>query len=288
MAEVKAMSPQAIGQATDKLIQAAQNTAVETGQDVARRQEALAPGLATGTNEQGGYNYQRVVAPDVEPLAASLNVNAKQNILKQMLGDAAYQANNRYAKAQSSLQQAQQDYQKASDLAYEARQLAAKKRREEAAARRQAYYNSMSSGGGGASGGYNAAGGGLNVVGLGASSSPKSGGGFSFTDSQGNAISAAKYAQLTGTPFRTVLKKMAASGDSGARKALGFVGNDFGYDPRDVDTQWEANLYNSLTWGVGGGASPWNPSGGGGGGSSSIIRRDNFSAPVYDALTFGM
>jgi hypothetical protein len=78
--------------------------------------------------------------------------------------------------------------------------------------------------------------------------SQRAGGGFNFTNN-GQAISAARYAQLTNTPFRTVLQNMATQGDSGARSALGFVGNDFGYDPTKVGGN--GNLYNSLTWGTG-------------------------------------
>ena len=80
-------------------------------------------------------------------------------------------------------------------------------------------------------------------------------GGFNFRDANGNSISAAAYAAATGTPFRTLLQRMASAGDQGAARALGFVGNDYGYDPRKVLDQSTANLYNNLTWGVSKGAS---------------------------------
>jgi hypothetical protein len=51
-------------------------------------------------------------------------------------------------------------------------------------------------------------------------STQRKGGGFNFTDASGNPISARLYAQLTGTSFNTVLKKMAASGDTGAAAVL--------------------------------------------------------------------
>jgi hypothetical protein len=76
-------------------------------------------------------------------------------------------------------------------------------------------------------------------------------GGFNFTDANGNPISAAAYAHATGTDFRTVLSRMAAAGDQGAKSALGFVGNDYGYDPHKLTSQSVANLYNSLVWGTG-------------------------------------
>lgn len=48
--------------------------------------------------------------------------------------------------------------------------------------------------------------------------------GFFFQDSRGNAISAAKYAQLTGTNMLQLIQKMASSGDRGAAAILGGPG----------------------------------------------------------------
>lgn len=84
-------------------------------------------------------------------------------------------------------------------------------------------------------------------------------GGFEFVDQYGRPISAAAYAVATGNPFRVVLQRMAEAGDKGAQKALGFVGNDFGYDPNKVSDSSTANLYNSLTWGVSRNATPYTP-----------------------------
>jgi hypothetical protein len=75
--------------------------------------------------------------------------------------------------------------------------------------------------------------------------------GFAFTDANGNPVSAAVYAAATGQSFRDLLTKMAKAGDQGAKSALGFVGNDYGYDPNKVNSQALANLYNSLVWGTG-------------------------------------
>lgn len=74
--------------------------------------------------------------------------------------------------------------------------------------------------------------------------------GFNFTNQFGNPISAAQYAALKGIPFRDLLGVMAQQGDAGAKAALGFVGNDFGYDRSKVKTQDMANLYNGLVWGT--------------------------------------
>lgn len=75
--------------------------------------------------------------------------------------------------------------------------------------------------------------------------------GFNFTDANGNPISAAAYAHATGINFRDLLSRMAGAGDQGAKQALGFVGNDYGYDPSKLNSQNLANLYNSLVWGTG-------------------------------------
>jgi len=81
-----------------------------------------------------------------------------------------------------------------------------------------------------------------------ASYSQKAGGGFAFTDANGNPISAATYSQLTGIPFRSLLSQMAAAGDTGAKSALNFVGNDYGYNPNMIGGN--ANIYNALIWGA--------------------------------------
>lgn len=73
--------------------------------------------------------------------------------------------------------------------------------------------------------------------------------GFSFTDAAGRPISAAQYAQATGTSFRSLLDIMARAGDKGAQTALGFVGDDYGYDPRKIGGS--VDLYNALVWGTG-------------------------------------
>lgn len=73
------------------------------------------------------------------------------------------------------------------------------------------------------------------------------GGGYNFTNN-GVAISAARYAQLSNTPFRTLLQNMANTGDTGAKTALNFVGNDFGYNPNAIGGN--SGLYNALVWGA--------------------------------------
>jgi hypothetical protein len=75
--------------------------------------------------------------------------------------------------------------------------------------------------------------------------------GFDFRDAGGQPISAAAYAAAKGVPFRQVLQTMADAGDQGAAQALGFVGDDFGYDPGKVTDRSMADLYNALVWGTG-------------------------------------
>jgi hypothetical protein len=81
-----------------------------------------------------------------------------------------------------------------------------------------------------------------------ASYSQKPGGGFAFTGANGQPVSAATYSQLTGIPFRSLLQSMANAGDAGAKAALGFVGNDYGYNPNMLGGNTGA--YNALIWGA--------------------------------------
>lgn len=91
--------------------------------------------------------------------------------------------------------------------------------------------------------------------------------GFAFTDPNGRPVSAAVYARINNIPFRSLLNRMAKLGDPGAKNALGFVGDDFGYDPNKIGNN--SNLYNSLVWGSGLKYDPNRPRGGGGGGGGS-------------------
>lgn len=73
-------------------------------------------------------------------------------------------------------------------------------------------------------------------------------GGFNFVDTNGRPVSAATYAAATGQSFRSVLQMMADQGDKGAQAALGFVGDDYGYDRGKIGGN--ESLYNALTWGA--------------------------------------
>lgn len=69
-----------------------------------------------------------------------------------------------------------------------------------------------------------------------ASYQQRAGGGYNFQAPNGQAISAAQYAQLTGTSLRTLLSSMAAGGDNGAKTALNYVGNDNGINENKLHT----------------------------------------------------
>lgn len=122
--------------------------------------------------------------------------------------------------------------------------------------------------GGGGAGGFSLGGGGGATGVLGAATGKpaiqqRAGGGFNFQDASGAGISAARYSQLTGIPFRNLLQTMANAGDAGARSALGLVGNDYGYNKAKVTTPAQASLLRAL--GLSGVVVP--KAGGGGGGS---------------------
>lgn len=75
--------------------------------------------------------------------------------------------------------------------------------------------------------------------------------GFNFQGPDGSAISAAQYAQIKGIPFRQLLQQMANAGDAGAKQALGYVGDDFGFNKAKVGANQNViNLLNSLLGGV--------------------------------------
>lgn len=76
----------------------------------------------------------------------------------------------------------------------------------------------------------------------------KKDGGYAFTDPSGRPISAAAYSLGTGIPFRQLLQQMANKGDRGAKRALGFVGDDYGFDAGKIGKN--QGLFNSLTWGI--------------------------------------
>jgi len=85
----------------------------------------------------------------------------------------------------------------------------------------------------------------------GATAVQRNGGGFNFTDSSGNAISAAKYAQLTGQGIGTVLANMANKGDAYAAQLYNQLKSDpfFGKGDANYDNKIK-NQYSAIFWGA--------------------------------------
>lgn len=174
---VAAMSADDINSATQGIQQDVHDRAVASGQDVESRQAALAPGLAGGSDTPGGYNYQRFVTPNIAPMVDNLTVNAKQNILRQLIKDADFQTQQAYRQAQygqSNLQlklsEQQFAYQKAK-AAYDQYQAEQAERRRQAAAAQQAALLSAVNN---SNKGRVTGGGGLNVISKSAPTSGKS------------------------------------------------------------------------------------------------------------------
>lgn len=75
--------------------------------------------------------------------------------------------------------------------------------------------------------------------------------GYNFQDHNGKAISAAQYAQLTGTSLRQLLSQMAQGGDAGAKTALNYVGDDYGVNAAKLGNNQQAiNIVNSILSGI--------------------------------------
>lgn len=154
------MNPDDINNAVNALQTAVQTSAETEGKAINTDAALLAPGLATGTNAPGGYNYQRTVAPIIDPLKTNMVIAAKQGLFKQALKDAQHVAQVKYDDANYGYKQRQRDYTKKQVLE-------AKERQRKADAQAASYYSSgrgggsysVSSGGGSTSAGTGAVGG---------------------------------------------------------------------------------------------------------------------------------
>lgn len=72
--------------------------------------------------------------------------------------------------------------------------------------------------------------------------------GTNFTDTNGQAISAAKYAQLTGTDIGTLLQKMGAGGDRYAQQAYNEIANNKAFYQANPDILKQE--FGALFWGT--------------------------------------
>lgn len=146
---------------------------------------------------------------------------------------------------------AQQIRQQELDRQFQAEQAAASR----AAARAAAFTPSIGDIFGGAGGGAGGAAGGdpINAQ-LQLGMQQRKDGGYNFTY-QGQPISAAEYNFIRrqagdNQSFRNLLQQMADAGDKGAAYGLRFIGDDYGYDPRQKiggGTQLPAQIYQALT-----------------------------------------
>lgn len=107
----KPVSAKEIRQTAQAMSQAIEQEAQQAGISAENRAAELAPGLATGSNAPGGYNYGRFIAPVVDPLTAQFTLAAQQNVLRDALRDAQFAADKEYEDAQYAYRQRQRDYQ---------------------------------------------------------------------------------------------------------------------------------------------------------------------------------
>lgn len=119
------LTPEAMNSAATALAAAIKSSGQIQGNNIEAQAAQLTPGLATGSNAPGGYNYSRTIAPVLDPLASSFVVQAKQALLKQSLKDAQYVAKTNYDDANYAYQQRQRDYVRNEALAAKRRQAAA-------------------------------------------------------------------------------------------------------------------------------------------------------------------
>lgn len=104
------MTPEELAAAATALSTATQQSAVTSGQAIEANAGELAPGLVTGSNVPGGYNYARNVASVLPALTAQFVVNAKQGALKNTIRDALNTAQVTYQTANSGYQARQRKF----------------------------------------------------------------------------------------------------------------------------------------------------------------------------------
>jgi len=250
----KTLIPQQL-QAEESGLQAKQTQAYDEILGGARRRGLGFSGIPLG--EQAKYN-----STEYMPALARLRQGAREQ--EMSLADAIMKINQeRFGMANQlqrySVEDDRWERQFSEDRRRYEQQLAEARRSAAAAARGS---GGFSLGGGGFSGGGGT--GGSTAIQDAVQRKDK---GFAFKDQNGRSVSAAVYARINNIPFRSLLDRMAKLGDPGAKNALGFVGDDFGYNPGKIGNN--GNLYDSLVWGSGLKYDPNRPRGGGGGGGGS-------------------
>lgn len=165
------------------------------------------------TSAQSG----RIIQNEEAPISSTLSDE------NQKYSDASNDANKLESEAEQSAsgiykgQQDKESYlQNLYNTLYQSEQDKQAETDKQAAAAEQAAEASSSS----SSSGKSSGGGGSTAAAKTPTSQQRAGGGYNFQSSDGKSISARLYAQLTGTDFNTLLKTMAANGDSGAADVL--------------------------------------------------------------------
>lgn len=144
---------------------------------------------------------------------------------------------------------AQQLYQQRQDRLEQQRQfnLNLKLQREQMAASQRAARAASGGGGGGFSPSYGGGGGGAAPA---ASFQRKKDGGFAFTNSKGQPISAAKYAQATGSDIRDVLRQMGQQGDRYAAQLYNQLRMTSTYNDFKKRPDVYKRMYSPIFWGT--------------------------------------
>lgn len=78
----------------------------------------------------------------------------------------------------------------------------------------------------------------------------RGGGGFNFTDAGGNAVSAAKYAQLSGVGIGDLLYRMGQAGDQYAAQAYNQIAKVVPYKNQQAAAEDARKQFSSLFWGT--------------------------------------
>lgn len=195
------MTPEQTAAAADALVAATQQSAVQSGQQVEANQAVLAPGLNTGSNAPGGYNYARNVAPVVPVLTSQLVVAAKQQAVRDALKAAQNTAQSTYTDAQTAYQGRQRTFQQKQAERARERQ-AEEDRRYQAGLAAQAAQLALAQGGIG---------------------------GAAVGDVSTSANASAGKQYIGNNDLRGRLAYLAKQGDKEAAVALNYVGNDGKY-----------------------------------------------------------
>lgn len=208
------MSPEQIAAATEQLVTAVNTGAVADGQAIQVASNQLAPGLATGTNMQGGLNYQRYVQPQIATLANPIVTQTKQAVLKQALKDNKNAAQVGLEEAQLGYRLRQRQFQRQQAIENE------KQRQESMRLARQASsgYGASSGVSGGSAGAGVANVGGVKVTAAAAPKTPTvvaKKNGYNFFDANGKPITWQTYERLTGQSVKDLVSKSGGGGGGG-------------------------------------------------------------------------